>query len=257
MILTEVQKKAIEIEFSEWTELQYAGKSKKERQKLAQFFTPPPLTFKMLEKFDTLKDKDILDPTVGAGGLLVACILAGADPKRVYGIELDPDIADICRKRLAKYGVPANHIKVGNALDSDAYNFEENPTETSSDKDAVFLELIKPDDNSLTVQIDVLRFPDESRKHLSLKLIESKALVQDNLKSFHKLITRFQNANYWICSEHSVEKLENAVNKIFKVSKIPQITFSQKLKIKKNQIAKIAAKQKFNSFDDLKKLNIV
>lgn len=126
MTLTAEQKTAIETEFKQWTELQYAGKDKKERQKLGQFFTPPPLTIKMLEKFDTVKDKDILDPTVGAGGLLVACILCGADPNRIYGIELDLAILKVCRRRLLKYGVPPWHIKEGNALDPTSYEFEKN-----------------------------------------------------------------------------------------------------------------------------------
>ena len=95
MKLTKKQKNAIESEFKQWTETQYAGKDKKERQKFGQFFTPPALTIKMLEKFDSVKDKDILDPTCGAGGLLVACILTGADPKRIYGIELDKDIREV------------------------------------------------------------------------------------------------------------------------------------------------------------------
>ena len=126
MTLTAEQKTAIETEFKQWSELQYAGKDKKERQKLGQFFTPPLLTIKMIEKFDSIKDKDILDPTAGAGGLLVACILCGADPNRIYGIELDPAILKVCRRRLLKYGVPPWHLKEGNALDPASYEFEEN-----------------------------------------------------------------------------------------------------------------------------------
>ena len=126
MILTDEQKTAIETEFKQWSELQYAGKDKKERQKLGQFFTPPALTIKMIEKFDSVKDKDILDPTAGAGGLLIACILCGADPNRIYGIELDPAILKVCRRRLLKYGVPPWHLKEGNALDPTSYEFEEN-----------------------------------------------------------------------------------------------------------------------------------
>ena len=121
MKLTKRQKNAIESEFKQWTETQYAGKDKKERQKLGQFFTPPALTIKMIEKFDTLEDKDILDPTVGAGGLLAACILAGADPKRIYGIELDPEVLEIARKRLGKLGVPSSNLILGNALDPESY----------------------------------------------------------------------------------------------------------------------------------------
>ena len=121
MKLTKKQKNAIESEFKQWTETQYAGKDKKERQKLGQFFTPPALTIKMIEKFDAIKDKDILDPTVGAGGLLAACILAGADPKRCYGIELDPEVLEIARKRLGNLGVPSSNLILGNALDPESY----------------------------------------------------------------------------------------------------------------------------------------
>ena len=121
MKLTKKQKNAIETEFKQWTELQYAGKDKKERQKLGQFFTPPALTIKMLEKFDTVKNKDILDPTVGAGGLLVACILCGADPKRCYGIEIDEEVLGIARIRLAKLGVPPCNLILGDALDPKSY----------------------------------------------------------------------------------------------------------------------------------------
>ena len=121
MKLTKKQKNAIKSEFKQWTETQYAGKDKKERQKLGQFFTPPALTVKMLEKFDSVKNKDILDPTVGAGGLLAGCILAGADPKRCYGIELDPEVLEIARKRLGKLGVPSGNLILGNALDPESY----------------------------------------------------------------------------------------------------------------------------------------
>jgi type I restriction-modification system DNA methylase subunit len=137
MKLTDEQKKAIEEEHKQYEALQYAGRSKEERQKLGQFYTPPPLSIKMLEKFDSVKDKDILDPTVGAGGLLVAAILAGADPKRVYGVDLDPINVLLARKRLAKYGVPSKHIKLGNALNSDVFedfdNYEDDVEEKAKE----------------------------------------------------------------------------------------------------------------------------
>ena len=114
-------KEKIQAEYDAWQSKQYAGKDKKARQDKAQFFTPPALTVKMLEKFDSVKDKDILDPTCGAGGLLAACILAGADPKRIYGIELDPEVLEIARKRLGKLGVPSSNLILGNALDPESY----------------------------------------------------------------------------------------------------------------------------------------
>ena len=114
-------KEKIQAEYDAWQAEQYAGKDKKERQKLGQFFTPPQLTIKMLEKFDTIKDKDILDPTVGSGNLLAAAIIAGADPKRCYGIELDPEVLEIAKKRLGKLGVPSSNLILGNALDHKSY----------------------------------------------------------------------------------------------------------------------------------------
>ena len=116
----------IEEEFKQWEAVQYAGLDKAERQKRAAFFTPPALSIRMAEKFDDVKDKDILDPAAGAGGLLVVMIMCGADPNRIYGIELDPAILKVCRRRLLKYGVPPWHIKEGNALDPTSYEFEEN-----------------------------------------------------------------------------------------------------------------------------------
>ena len=121
MKLTKKQKNAIETEFKQWTETQYAGKDKKERQKLGQFFTPPALTIKMLEKFDSFEGKDILDPALGAGGLIAAAIIAGADPKRCYGIELDEEVLCIARMRLAKLGVPPCNLILGDALDPKSY----------------------------------------------------------------------------------------------------------------------------------------
>lgn len=147
MTLTAEQKTAIESEYNLWKDCQYSGKTKKERQKMSQFFTPPLLTIKMLEKFDSIIDKDILDPTAGAGGLLVACIFCGADPNRIYGIELDPTILKVCRRRLLKYGVPPWHLKEGNALDPTSYEFEKNEqieTFAVVDKqnDGIFLSIV-------------------------------------------------------------------------------------------------------------------
>lgn len=77
----------------------------------------------MLEKFDTVVGKRILDPAAGCGGLLAACVLAGADPRMVFGIELDENIAAVARERLAALGVPPENIKVGDALVAESYNF--------------------------------------------------------------------------------------------------------------------------------------
>ena len=124
MKLSDDIKNKIKDEFNHWIEIQYAGKNKEERQKFGQFFTPPELTIKMIEKFSDLNG-NVLDPTVGCGGLLAACIISGANPRKCYGIELDKDIAIICRDRLAKLGVPRINIKIGDALKDESYNFDD------------------------------------------------------------------------------------------------------------------------------------
>lgn len=116
MELTKEQKERIINDLTEWSEKQYANKDRKTRQSLGQYYTPPNLVIKMVEKFADLDD-DIVDPCVGAGNLLIGCIIAGANPKRCYGIELDENQAELCRARLAEYGVPAENIITGDCLE--------------------------------------------------------------------------------------------------------------------------------------------
>lgn len=82
----------------------------------------------MLEKFETVEDKDILDPALGAGGLIAAAIIAGADPSRVYGIELDEKVLEVARLRLGELGVPPGNLRQGDALDPKSYEFDGDPT---------------------------------------------------------------------------------------------------------------------------------
>ena len=121
MKLNDDTRSKIQAEYDAWQSQQYAGKDKKARQAKAQFFTPPALTIKMLEKFDSLEGKDILDPALGAGGLIAAAIIAGADPKRCYGIEIDEEVLCVARIRLAKLGVPPRNLILGDALDPKSY----------------------------------------------------------------------------------------------------------------------------------------
>ena len=109
-------KHAIKTEYTEWFNSQYGDKSLEERRKLGAFFTPPELTINMIEQFDSIENKTILDPTCGTGNLLVACIIAGADPLKIYGNEYDPEFTRLCKERLVKYGVPDHNIHQGDAL---------------------------------------------------------------------------------------------------------------------------------------------
>lgn len=123
MKLTSDIKQKIQEEYDFWKNDLWAGKDKAARAKLGQFATPPELVFKMLEKFGSLEDKDILDPCLGAGNLIAGAIIAGANPKRCYGIELDLEVLELAKKRLGKLGVPAENLKRGNILDPDSYLF--------------------------------------------------------------------------------------------------------------------------------------
>ena len=120
MKLTSDIKQKIQEEYDFWKNDLWAGKDKAARAKLGQFATPPPLTIKMLEKFDSL-DGNVLDPCLGAGNLIAAAIIAGADPSKCYGIELDPIVHKVAQLRLSKLGVPPCNIVQGDALDPKSY----------------------------------------------------------------------------------------------------------------------------------------
>lgn len=119
MKLTEVQREAIYTEYKNWFESAYGNKTLEERRALNAFFTPPELTIQMLEKFESIENKTILDPTCGTGNLLAACVIAGADPKTVFGNELDEEFTNLCKKRLSKLGVPEGNIHQGDVLKDD------------------------------------------------------------------------------------------------------------------------------------------
>lgn len=73
-------KVAIKEEFETWRALQYANKDLEERKKLDQFYTPPELTIKMIEKFENLEGK-IIDPTCGCGGSISRMYISGSRPQ--------------------------------------------------------------------------------------------------------------------------------------------------------------------------------
>ena len=135
-------------EYENWKELMYAGKTKEERKKMGQFFTPPKLSIQLVEKFNTLEG-NCIDPTCGAGNLLVTMFFAkfqyynqncefGNWNKtfqecldEIYGIEIDPDILKVCHSRMQhlckfvkdKYGFVVvfnpKHFQLGDALTVD------------------------------------------------------------------------------------------------------------------------------------------
>ena len=122
MKLTDKQINAIKEEYSQWKDSMYANRTLSERKDFGQFFTPPDLSIKMLEKFEN-NDGTILDPCCGAGNLLAAAVFAGFDPKNIYGIEIDEEIIKIAQSRLSSLGVPNSNLHLGDALNPNSYNF--------------------------------------------------------------------------------------------------------------------------------------
>lgn len=122
MKLTDEQINSINEEYSQWKSKMYANNSLTHRKDFGQFFTPPSLSIKMLEKFDNTNGT-ILDPCCGAGNLLAAAIKAGFNPSNVYGIEIDPEILEIAKSRLSSLKVPLSNLHLGDALDPNSYNF--------------------------------------------------------------------------------------------------------------------------------------
>ena len=125
MNLTEEIKNLIITEYKAFEDFMYAGKTKEERDELAQFFTPPEISIKLLEAYNVkdLSGKIIRDPTSGSGNLLAAVLIAGADSDKVFGNDYDITMVKLCKERLNKVcdmlGKP--HIKdwqihQGNAL---------------------------------------------------------------------------------------------------------------------------------------------
>lgn len=151
MTISDDIKKLIEQEYKSWEDSQYGvyKDDKEHRKKFGMFYTPPELSIKMLEKFDSVADKTILDPTIGAGGLIAAAVIAGADPRRCYGIELDEKIVEIARRRLVLLGVPPTHIVQGDALTSAYYdNFEDDHEELKN-----FAAVEKLDNGSIRIVV--------------------------------------------------------------------------------------------------------
>ena len=176
MILSPSTIESIKQEYSDWFESQYHGMDKKERQKLGAFYTPPELSIKMLEKFESFSGT-ILDPACGAGGLLAAAVIAGADPRKCYGIELDKKTALLCRDRLAKLGVPRCNIKIGDALKDESYEFDE----SLQDKTIFYIQL---KDLGLC-NVGVLVEQSTPKKH------STKEMIIDYSKKDEKLETQF------------------------------------------------------------------
>lgn len=143
MVLTQEVKDRIREEFEDFKTKMYAGKTKEERRKLGQFFTPPDISIQMIERFEveSLSGQRILDPACGSGNLLAACLLAGADSDKVFGNDYDKLMVQACRERLdnlcTKYNLPKIRpwqIHQGDGTQADSYRFSKETSDRWIDK---------------------------------------------------------------------------------------------------------------------------
>lgn len=96
-----------------------------ERQKKGQFFTPPELIIRMIEKFTSL-DGCFIDPCAGSGNLLVGLIAAGVDPENIFYNEFDENEYAAGKKRLIALGVPETNFTNMDALSDEFREYYEN-----------------------------------------------------------------------------------------------------------------------------------
>ena len=135
----------------------YEHADKKERQKLGQVWTPYDTIVKMMDKWpkENWKDpsKTMLDPTMGAGNLVIAMLYRrivenGQDPitalKNTYGVELDQLTHRYAQQRIIKFIKNFTEENVGdivkrNFVNSDIFEWNLETWKSKNDKKSKFL----------------------------------------------------------------------------------------------------------------------
>lgn len=151
MLISDEAKELIFKEFNSFKELQYIGKTVEERKKLNQFFTPPELSIKLIEKLPDLNGK-IIDPCCGAANLIMAAaIVKKVDLKEkdinVYGFDIDNKILKLAKKRFENYfHIEFNNLSLKDATKNWNVHFDKcitNPPFNKNGANLIELEIIK------------------------------------------------------------------------------------------------------------------
>ena len=135
----------------------YEHADKGERQKLGQVWTPYDTIAKMLDKWtaENWKDpsKTMLDPTMGAGNIVIAMLYRrivenGQDPieaiKNTYGVELDTPTHKFAQQRIIKFmknftEEDVRSIVEKNFVNSDIFEWNLESWKRKNDKKSKFL----------------------------------------------------------------------------------------------------------------------
>lgn len=152
MVISNLAKQKIFDEYKIFEQKQYNGKSKKERKKLNQFFTPPELSIKIIENLDNLNGT-IIDPCNGAGNLTMAAAIVkfcdlNEKPLNVFGYDIDDKMIELVINRFNKYfGIDfSNNFKHKDSTQNWTENFDTcltNPPFNKNGGDLLELAIIK------------------------------------------------------------------------------------------------------------------
>jgi type I restriction enzyme M protein len=96
-----------------------------ERERLAQYFTPPPVADFLADLLNIKPEEMVIDPACGEADLLLAANRqvqqkhgTAAD---VYGIDISHEAVEVARKHLTEVGLSPERIAEGDTLVSPAY----------------------------------------------------------------------------------------------------------------------------------------
>ena len=84
------------------------------KKQLGQYFTAPRVGRLLAALSDAKSAKSIIDPMVGSGELLLACLASGASPECLAGVELDPVALEQAQSALQ--GVDGVELVLGDAF---------------------------------------------------------------------------------------------------------------------------------------------
>lgn len=94
--------------------------SKEERRYLGQFFTHKKLVDFLIDKIPIAKTDKILDPACGCGAFLLSLKTNFRIPiDSLYGIDIDPNIIQICRSNILDENQSNNNIILADTINSD------------------------------------------------------------------------------------------------------------------------------------------
>lgn len=86
------------------------------RKRLGQYFSGNKVASLLANLCSLTGDEFVIDPMAGVGDMLMAVIQSGVPAEKISGIEIDPDVGNLCMKRVA----PGN-VYIGDAFSPEPY----------------------------------------------------------------------------------------------------------------------------------------